>query len=676
MTALVGALLAVFGLVGCLNDRGDKPVILPEQSYLDAPDQLLPAGIVGTPYDAAVTVAGGEPPYVWVVADDLGLPAGLELSTDGHIAGTPAEAGSFSFALLTSDSAGRAKRVTVSLTIVLEPTTVQCGDTVRGSFVGNAYTADGPDLTKFDSLAWLAVDLPDDLTTRVELAFDASAVSTLYVERPAEDVGSSNLDDHYVPYYLNPGFTDMTVPIDAGTVPSLTGYATQALLPMVLVAQSPGDWEMTVVCTDGPVFVDLAQYPTELGQPLLYDYQVYGDNAGVRIWTEDPLPDWMIWDESTGVITGTAAEPGAWEFTVIAETADGRRREERTILGVYAVTDLTCGSSIPLEVEEGYFDGEFYAYYDPRGYSVYRIPLDAIDPSAITLEVTGSDGHYLGLSDPAPDWLKFYGGAERLYLNTPVATIDIDPATYPAVDHFEDAGELYFSAGTIGTDRTMTVTVTCDEGPRANLAALPVIQPLGEADAQFEAIGGTAPYGWSATGLPAGLILDPDGHLHGQSGAIGTYTVDLTVEDKLGASDTRSYTMYVGNDEACAPYRKVTCGGSIDGEFTAAYYNDANGPASTRTFCIVNDDDQALGYEIYSDDGELRVDVADPGASDVEMFDEDQGTFVSWVDRDSTVGVPIDPYSWPDLDDYPDLPVLLSIRAYNPGSWTVHVVCE
>ena len=94
---------------------------------------------------------------------------------------------------------------------------------------------------------------------------------------------------------------------------------------MVLVAQSPGDWALTVACTDGPVFVDLAQYPTELGQPLLYDYQVYGDNAGIRIWTEDPLPDWMIWDEATGVITGTAEEPGAWEFTVIAESVVGPR---------------------------------------------------------------------------------------------------------------------------------------------------------------------------------------------------------------------------------------------------------------------------------------------------------------------------------------------------------------
>jgi hypothetical protein len=381
-----------------------------------------------------------------------------------------------------------------------------------------------------------------------------------------------------------------------------------------------------------------------------------------------------VWDEATGTITGTAMEPGAWEITLIAETGDGRRREERTSLGVYDVTDLGCGESAPLVLQEGYFDGEFYAFFDTKGFEVYRVPLAGRRPSQVSIQISGSDGHYLGLAGPDPGWMNFYGGAERLYLNEALVAIDVNPATYPAIDHYLETEELYFSAGTIGTDLSMTVSVVCDQGPRPILAGLPVIQPLGDTSVQLEALGGTEPYSWSAEGLPNGIVLDEDGLLRGQTGAIGTYEVELTVEDKLGGSFTDTYALYVGDEEACADAELIQCGDSIDGEFTDSYYNDENGPDSTRVFCIVDDTDKSLGWEIYSDDGELRVDVGDPGADVNAMYAED-ATYVAWVRREGSEGVPIDPFSWPNIDDYANLPVLLSIRAYEPGSWTVHLVC-
>jgi hypothetical protein len=671
------ALLQLFAaLGGCLDGRGDKPVIPAEQVYLDSPDQILPAGVVGQPYEAALSVSGGEPPYVWAELPETGLPTGLALTTHGSIAGVPAEAGDFVFSLLATDSAGRAKRSQVSLQIVLQPRVVSCGEKVDGRFEGNGFGFEGPDLTALESLEWLAVELPNELVTRIELVFDSRAISTLYVERPAEILGSSNVDDHYVPFYLNPGYTDMTVVLDAGTEPSLTGYLAQTAVPLLLVAQSPGDWSLDVVCTDGPIFVQLEQYPTELGLPITTDYDVYGENDDVRIWTEDPLPDWVSWDEATGILSGTAMEPGAWEFTIIAETADGRRREERSNLGVFDVTDVACGETVPLVVTEGYFDGDFYAFYDPNGYDVFRLPLQDVPASRVSLVLSGSEGHYLGLAAPEPEWMNFYGGAERIYVNEPTVTLDVTPETYPSLQHYVETRELYFSGGTIGLDTSMEVTVVCDLGPRPDLAALPVVQPLAEVSYPLAAIGGSAPYAWSADGLPSGIELTPGGTLQGQTGAIGTFEVELTVTDKFGASSTDTWTLYVGNDEACGSERQILCGDSIDGTFTESYYNDGNGPASTEVFCIVDDSDENLGFEIYSDDGELRVDVADPGKTADDMFTLDQGTYVAWVRRDSSEGVPVDPYSWPDIDDYANLPVLLSVRAYEPGDWTVHLVCE
>lgn len=674
----VGWFLVLLGVAGC-PDRGDKPVNVPIQTYIDAPDQVLPNAVVGQPYDAVIRATGGTLPYVWTAAPEAVIPVGLTLSANGHVVGTPAEAGEFTFAALVHDDAGRENRVDLTLSVGIVPGVVRCGETIEGRFAGNGFAGADADLTDLQNLAWLAVEVPDELATRVDLVFRNEAVAVLYVELPNLVVGSGDLAEDYAQFFLEAGSVPSTVGLDAGSSPSLTGYLTQPTIPLLLVGQTSGDWELSVDCTDGPIFVTLPQYPTRLGDPLDIDYDVYGDNTGVRIWTDDPLPEWMVWDETTGKVTGTALEAGTWEFTIRAETPDGRTRAERSLIGVYEVQDIGCGQTVPLETSEGYLDGDFYAFYDPRGFAVYRLPLPAgIGISSANLKVAGETSHYLGLSMPNPDWLRFYGGAERRYENGAFLDMDVDPTTYPALDHYldPDVGELYFSAGSLDSGPAdMLVTVTCDAGPRPNFAALPVVQPLTVSAFQLEALGGTAPYAWSATGLPSGLKLSAGGELSGQTGAIGTYDVDLTVTDKLGASFTREYPMFVGNDDACEGYRQITCGESVDGEFTLPYFSDGSGKDSTKVFCVVNSEDRDLAWEIYSDEGELRLDIADPGRSADDMFNDNKGTYVDFVPTDSVAGVGVDEFSWPNIEDYRGIPLLFAVRAYDPGGWTVHLTC-
>jgi Putative Ig domain len=285
----LGWVVVLLWVSGCrLLERGDKQVNPPVQSYLLAEDQVLPNGIVGNAYDAVIFASGGTLPYSWTAADDAILPVGLEVSTDGHIVGVPAEGGEFTFAVLINDSAGRENRVNVTISISVQPLVLQCDGTVSGRFTGSAFTPEGPDLTDLDNVVWLAVQVPTELTTRIDLNFQNGAVSVLYVQQAGLEVGSGDLDRDYAAFYLNPGYLEQTVALDAGTSPSLTGYLTQPTIPMVLMAQSSGDWELTVECSDGPVFVQLAQYPTLLGDELQLDYDIYGSNDGVRIWTDDP----------------------------------------------------------------------------------------------------------------------------------------------------------------------------------------------------------------------------------------------------------------------------------------------------------------------------------------------------------------------------------------------------
>lgn len=48
---------------------------------------------------------------------------------------------------------------------------------------------------------------------------------------------------------------------------------------------------------------------------------------------------------------------------------------------------------------------------------------------------------------------------------------------------------------------------------------------------QFTATGGTTPYTWSATSLPAGLSLSSSGLLSGTPSSAGSFSVTVTVTD-------------------------------------------------------------------------------------------------------------------------------------------------
>jgi Putative Ig domain len=668
-------------LLGACRDRGDKPVDIPVQNFLYAEDQTLPNGVIGEPYDTVLRVTGGDSPYSWELTEEAEVPAGLNLSTDGHVVGVPAEAGDFTFAVMVYDVAGRENRVDVSISIGVVPQVVKCGESLSGRFDGGASgPSNEPNLTQIDSLAWIGVQVPDDLTTRVDLVFDLDSSADVFVERPGGVVGSGDLIGDYVQFQLNTGFITQTVSIDASTDPSLTGYLTQPTIPLLLVGRATGAWQLTIECTDGPIFTRLDQYPTRLGDPIEIDYNVFGDNAGVRIWTEDPLPEWMLWDETTGTVTGTALEAGTWEFDIRAETPDGRTRVERSIIGVYEVIDVECGDVIDVPLEEGYLDGEFIAFYDPRGFGVYRLPLGGRgDISGVTLRTSGESSHYLGLASPNPDWLRFYGGAQRLFENGFELSLDVDPSTYPSIEDYADetVSELFFSNGSLDEGTAdLIVEVECDTNPRPDFALLPVVQPLTVIDQTLSAIGGAPPYTWSATGLPSGLKLSATGILSGQTGAVGTYDVAVTVSDKAGGSSTRTYTMYVGTDEACAGYKRISCGDSVDGTFDLPYYADGSGDDSTKVFCLVPEPGHVLSWEIYADDGQLRVDIADPGRSADDMFGEPaDGTFVAFLEEDTIGGVGVDAFSTPSIDDFFGIPFVMAVRAFEPGSWTVHLTC-
>ncbi len=102
---------------------------------------------------------------------------------------------------------------------------------------------------------------------------------------------------------------------------------------------------------------------------------------------------------------------------------------------------------------------------------------------------------------------------------------------------------------TDGHSKTATVTLSLVVRPVVTISTTAVPDGIvGHVmNAQLEAVGGTMPYGWSATGLPPGVSLDAEtGTLAGTPTTAGDYTAHITVTDGLGRTDTVSFPMAIG----------------------------------------------------------------------------------------------------------------------------------
>jgi hypothetical protein len=70
------------------------------------------------------------------------------------------------------------------------------------------------------------------------------------------------------------------------------------------------------------------------------------------------------------------------------------------------------------------------------------------------------------------------------------------------------------------------------------------------ANLQLSAAGGTAPYTWTATGLPTGLAISSAGLISGTPSAAGTFSVTATARDSTSATSAVTFTWTIANPGA------------------------------------------------------------------------------------------------------------------------------
>ncbi|ACU05937.1 putative Ig domain-containing protein [Pedobacter heparinus] len=466
----------------CANaDR--VPVTVTVNPQIVLPATTLSNATLSATYSKQITPAsGGTPVYTYTLTAGSSLPAGLSLSTDGTIGGTPTAApGDFNFSITATDSKGCS--VSTAYTLKLTPAMALPAMTLPNGTVGTTYPVQViPAATGGTTpYTYTATNLPPGLTfdpaTR-EIKGIPTQKGTYTVHVTATDSNGNNVTQDYTIVVRDP-LALANTPLANGTVGS--PYPTQTI-------------------------------PAATGGSGSYTYTASG------------LPPGLTFDAATRQITGTPTQAGT--FTVPVQVAD---TEGNTVTTNYTIA---VGNPLLLAAKT-LADGTVGTVY-----ATETIPA-----------ATGGAGGYVYEGSNLPPGLTF-NPATRQISGTPtqsgsynvgVKVTDANGATASQVYVIKVNGELNLPSATLPNGLVGTVYPT---------QTLPAVT------------GGTAPYTYTAIGLPAGLTFTPaTREIKGTPLSGGTFTVTMTATDKNGLTTSTDYTLVV-NVAAPVVNAVTTCSGT------------------------------------------------------------------------------------------------------------------
>ena len=239
---------------------------------------ILPGASLSIPYQASLQAEGGTAPYAWSVTAGT-LPAGLTFHTDGKIDGTPSAAGSFTFTASVTDgnSARSSKDFTLPVAAGLSITTApQLPPAVPGGPYTATLAAAGGTAPYLWSIA--AGGLPAGVSLNASTGVLAGT------------------------------------PTSAGTY-NFTAAVTDAVKLTVQKA-------FTLTVAAGLTFTTPAGLPDALaGTPYSFTLRASGGQTPYS-WriADGALPGGLSLNATSGLISGTPADSGTFNFTI--EVAD------------------------------------------------------------------------------------------------------------------------------------------------------------------------------------------------------------------------------------------------------------------------------------------------------------------------------------------------------------------
>ena len=378
-----------------------QPTLTPQQvrtgsatmpTTLTVQTSTLPGAAVGVKYTQAIAAAGGVAPYAFTKDPSSSLPPGLSLSSSGTLSGTPSAAGTTTFTVDVSDSAGNSTTGSLSLTVggtapsitsgvgatfttgsagsftvttqghptaALSRTgTLPTGVTFVDNHDGSATLAGTPEAGTAGSYP-IAIDAVNGVSPNASQSF------TLTVNPSGFRVTTSSLPDAVVgtPYGQQLATAGGTGPYKwtkKAKLPTGLTLSASGELSGTPSAKAVGPFTVEVTVTSGskatasasiPLKVDEASAITSASAVFFHQnvgstFTIEATGYPIPIITETGSLPHGVTLSSTGVLSGTATQSGSFPVTVTAHNGIGSNATQHFTLTVIASLTIVT-STLP-----------------------------------------------------------------------------------------------------------------------------------------------------------------------------------------------------------------------------------------------------------------------------------------------------------------------------------------
>lgn len=301
---------------------------------------------------------------------------------------------------------------------------------------------------------------------------------------------------------LPPGLSYTQAGVITGT-PTVAGTYVVRVVVTDKAATNDASFNWTVVPPPTAAPVDQTW---DAGTAASYTLPVTG-GIGPYTWAATGLPAGVTLNPATGVVSGTSTASGAAAVAAVSVTVTDKNLKKHTAAFKWStkVAVQFPTSATPIALTRGVaYSGSVGAAGGSGGYTwtAANMPpgLTLSAAGVLTGTVTGSTRYLVTLT------VKDSNGVT----NTSVVPVNVTT--------------------TVLTQLRVTTPTTAAPDKTGTKGTAIASQPSA-------ATGGTTPYTWTATGLPAGLSINVNtGAITGTPTTVGTSTVTLTVTDKVGAT--------------------------------------------------------------------------------------------------------------------------------------------
>ena len=521
----------------------------------------LPQGEVTVPYSHTLAATGGSTSYTWSLSSgSLPLPGGLSI-VGSAITGTPTLQGTYTFTVQVTDSNGGTASQPLSIKIVAGPSITSSATLAQGE-VGAAYsqtlTATGGSTPYTWSVAGSPLPPPGLSLTGDAIAGTPTAAAlgtSSFTVKVTDHLGGSATMVVSVTIISGPTIT---------TAPGLPNGTVGVAYSTVTLAASDGTTPYTWSITTGSLPQGLTlggTLGTISGQPTAsgtsnFTVQVLDAKgvtntkaftiniaAGLTITTPPVLPGGTIGSPYSATVAA-AGGTKPYTFTVTAGSLPS---------GLTFTSSSSGGTITGIPNSSGTFTFTVQVTDSASVTATKQFTLSVTPPLAFTTSPTlpsGSTGtlytEALGASGGTPPYTSWAitagalpGGLSLSALTGVIAGTPSSSGTFIFTVEVKDSNQL---AAVQQFSLTVVAGLTI---------ATPSPLPSGAANTPYSttlsAAGGTAPYTWTLIGtLPAGLSLSKTGTISGTPRANGTSTFSVQVQDQVGATATKQFSLTIG----------------------------------------------------------------------------------------------------------------------------------